>query len=394
MALLIGLGAPAARAADEGGQLDLIGHASDGVYLDFAPFGKVELPRIFLIQDGDGNWDVRAYASTASALASGQYDVVTGEDVHLPSDDVAGIEELIASHEHVYAELVPADGGRIVVDFSITRHLVFGLLAAVLCVIIFVSLARRYARGIGRDSAPRGIFQNLFEALIVFVRDDIARPNLGDKYARFLPYLLTAFFFILFCNLIGLVPFGAAATANIAVTGVLAMFTFFVTQFSGSRDYWAHVFWPPGVPVPIKFILIPVEVLGLFTKPFALAVRLFANMSAGYLVILSLIGLIFIFTALFGSVVGVLVSPVSVALAVFIYLLKVLVAFIQAYVFTALSALFIGMAVEEHHAHEGHTPEWHETLDHDAAAAPSLPLSGDGASIAGSSKPAEPAMAG
>jgi F-type H+-transporting ATPase subunit a len=215
-----------------------------------------------------------------------------------------------------------------------------------------------YRAGIGRDTEPRGLFQNLFETLVMFVRDEIVRPNLGPKSDRYLPYLLTAFFFILTCNLLGLVPFGATATSNIMVTAVLATFTFVLTQLGGTRDYWKHILWPPGVPTFVKPILIPVEILGLFTKPFALAVRLFANMTAGHLVILSLIGLIFAFNNLFGPSAGYGVAPVSVAFSLFIYLLELLVAFIQAYVFTMLSALFIGMAVTEH-GHEHHEEHTH-----------------------------------
>jgi F-type H+-transporting ATPase subunit a len=179
---------------------------------------------------------------------------------------------------------------------------------------------------------------------------------MGDKYERFLPFLLTAFFFILFANLFGLVPYGAAATSNIMVTGVLAFFTFIIGQIYASADHWKHIFWPPGVPVLVKIILIPVEFLGLFTKHIALAIRLFANMTAGTLVILSLLALIFIVNSLFGDVAAMLASPFSVLLTLFISLVKLLVAFIQAYVFAMLSALFIGMAIEEHHDHEHAAP--------------------------------------
>jgi F-type H+-transporting ATPase subunit a len=159
--------------------------------------------------------------------------------------------------------------------------------------------------------------------------------------------------------MIGLVPFGATATSNLMVTAVLAVCTFVVIQLNGSKHYWKHIFWPPGVPVLIKPILIPIEFLGIFTKPFALAIRLFANMTAGHLVILSLIGLIFSFSQLFGPGAGYGVSPVSIAFSLFIYLLELLVAFIQAYIFTMLSALFIGMAIEDQHheaPEEGHLP--------------------------------------
>lgn len=352
---------PSARAAAEGGQLDTVEHTADGVYLDFAPFGAMELPRVFLIDDGSGNWSLDLFPTTAAALNSGDYVLIhVGEDDHLERvSDEAIINEMIVDHTHLHSAVVPASG-RIVVDFSITRHLVFGILGALLTLLIFIPLANRYKKGYGRDSAPRGIFQNMFESAVVFVRDEIARPNIGDKHERFLPFLLTAFFFILFCNILGLVPYGGAATSNISVTLVLAAFTFVLGQVYASKEHWKHIFWPPGVPTFIKFILIPVEFIGLFTKHAALAIRLFANMMAGSLVILSLIGLIFTANLLFGGVGAGVAAPVSLVMTLFISLVKLLVAFIQAYVFTMLSALFIGMAVEEHHEHEGPTPEDHQ----------------------------------
>lgn len=226
--------------------------------------------------------------------------------------------------------------------------------------LLFTRVARMYKAGIGRETAPRGLLQNMLETLVLLVRDDIARPAIGAKADRYLPYLLSAFFFILTCNLLGLVPFGATATSNLMVTAVLAVFTFVLTQVGGTKDYWMHILWPPGVPTFVKPILIPVEIMGIFTKPFALAIRLFANMTAGHLVILSLIGLIFSFANLFGDGAGYGVAPVSVAFALFIYLLELLVSFIQAYVFTMLSALFIGMAVEEHdHGHHAELSPTH-----------------------------------
>ena len=385
--------APAAlaQAAEDGGHaeetFDPVHHSSDGYYLDFEPFARVELPRLFLVRRADGGLGFDAFGSTAAALRSGRYvaeaehggeqaehgadaaqptgqelegavaEGLAGEGAHAPVAAGSSVEGLIASHAHLDAHVVPA-GGALLVDFSLTRHLVFALLGTLLMALFVLRMAARYAKGVGRTSAPKGAAQNAFEALVLFVRDDIARPNIGEKADRFVPYLLTAFFFILACNLLGLVPWGATATANISVTAVLAVMTFLMTQLFASKDHWKHVFWPPGVPAFVKPILIPVELLGLFTKPFALAIRLFANMTAGHLVILSLIGLIFTFSKLFGAVAGWAVSPVSVAFALFIYVLELLVAFLQAYVFTMLSAIFIGMAVAEHshdHAHE-HEP--------------------------------------
>jgi F-type H+-transporting ATPase subunit a len=257
--------------------------------------------------------------------------------------------------EHAGGILAPVSGS-LLVDFSITRHLIFIWLGALIVFLIFRSLAKRYEQGIGRDTAPKGVFHNMFESLVIFVRDEIARPNLGEKADRFLPYLLSAFTLIYTCNLLGLVPFGSTATSNISVTAVLAAFTFVITQVSANRDHWLHLFGPPGTPLLVRVILFPVEFLGLFTKPIALAIRLFANMTAGHLVILSLIGLIFLFAELFGPAAGYGISIVSIGFAFCIFLLELLVATIQAYIFTMLSALFIGMAVadHDHHHEEGH----------------------------------------
>lgn len=233
--------------------------------------------------------------------------------------------------------------GKLPLDFSITKNITAMIIAALLLLWLFVSLARSYRRtGI---SAPKGI-QGFLEPIVMFVRDDIAIPNIGEhKYEKYMPYLLTAFFFILINNLMGLVPVlpgGANVTGNIAVTMVLALFTFFITQFSGNKQYWGHIFNTPGVPFWLKPIMIPVELIGMFSKPFALMVRLFANITAGHIIVLSLVSLIFIFKSL-------AVAPVSILFVLFMDLLELLVAFLQAYVFTLLSALFIGLAVQEHH---------------------------------------------
>lgn len=362
IAALLSTFATTASAAAEGGELDTVEHTADGVYVDFAPFGALELPRIFLVRGEDGNLRMDTFSSTTAALQSGSYVLVhEDEEGHLEHvSDQAVLARMMGTHAHLHSAVVPASG-EIVVDFSITRHLVFGILAAIITLLIFVTLARKYEKGQGRNTAPRGIFQNMFESAVVFVRDEIAKPNIGDKYPRFMPFLLTAFFFILFGNILGLVPFGGAPTSNISITIVLATFTFILGQVFASKDHWKHIFWPPGVPFLIKFILIPVEFIGLFSKHIALAIRLYANMMAGSLVILSLIGLIFTFNSLFGGVVAAGVAPVSLFMTLFITLVKLLVAFIQAYVFTLLSALFIGMAVAEHGAHEGEVPEHHES---------------------------------
>lgn len=230
-------------------------------------------------------------------------------------------------------------------DFSITKNVFSLLFASTLLLCIFFSTARYYKKN--GAVTPRGL-ASFMEPLIVFVRDDIAKENIGGKhYERFVPFLLTLFFFIWINNLLGLVPFfpgGANLTGNIAVTMVLALFTFFVVNFNGKKDYWLHIFWMPGVPVFVRPILAIVEFVGIFTKPFALMLRLFANITAGHILVLSLIGLIFILQST-------AVSALSVPLTLFISTLELLVAALQAYIFAMLTALFIGAAVEEHEHH-------------------------------------------
>ncbi len=362
--LLLGITQISVAAADDD-EFDPVHHTANGFYLDFSPIGKVELPRLFLIQTQSGGIALRIYGSTRGALRSlefepaphaGEEDAHTEEtegDAAGPSNRAREVEALIESGYHLDAALVPV-GGSVIADLSMSRHLMFVLLAGGLLLWALTAMARRYAQGIGRTSAPRGLLQNTLEALIVFVRDGIAIPNLGQKhYRRFLPFLLTLFFVIVTCNLLGLVPWGATASSNINITAALALFTFVLTQVNGSRDYWRHIFWPPGVPIAVKMLMIPTEIMGIFIKPVVLAVRLFANMTAGHLVILSLIGMIFTFSSLFGPVAGYGVSPVALGFTLFINVLELLIAFIQAYIFTFLSALFIGMAVAEHeHEHD------------------------------------------
>ena len=236
-------------------------------------------------------------------------------------------------------------------DFSITKNVFAIFFSATLIIIIFVSVARSYKRRAGMS--PKGL-QSAMEPLILFVRDDIAKAAIGPKYERYTPYLLTLFFFIFFNNLMGLIPifpFGANVTGNLAVTGIMALFTFVITTFSGNKDYWKHIFNTPGVPwwlkIPIPLMPI-VEFMGIFTKPFVLMVRLFANITAGHIIILGFMSLIFIFANM-KDYLGLAVAPLSIAFGIFMGLLEILVAFIQAYVFTLLSALYFGMAIEEHH---------------------------------------------
>ncbi len=237
-------------------------------------------------------------------------------------------------------------------DISITKVTLSLFISIAIILWVFLSVAKAYRRREGK--APKGL-QSFLEPLILFIRDDIAKPAIGKhKYKKYIPFLLTAFFFIFLNNILGLVPFfpgGANLTGNIAITLVLAIFTFVITTINGNKNYWKHIVNTPGVPwwlkIPIPLMPI-VEILGIFTKPFVLMVRLFANISAGHIVALGFFSLIFIFGEM-SDTAGYGVSIFSVAFTIFLLILELLVAFIQAYVFTLLSALYFGMATEEHH---------------------------------------------
>jgi F-type H+-transporting ATPase subunit a len=237
-------------------------------------------------------------------------------------------------------------------DFSITKNVAAIFMSLIFMTWLFIYIAGMYRKREGE--APKGV-QSFLEPLILFIRDDIAKPSIGEKrYIKYMPYLLTLFFFIFFNNLFGLIPFfpgGANVTGNIAVTMVLALFTFVITTFSANKNYWVHIVNTPGVPWWLKFpvpLMPVVEIIGIITKPFVLMVRLFANITAGHIIVLGFISLIFIFGQL-NTGLGYGVSIVSVGFAIFMNLLELLVAFIQAYVFTLLSALYFGMATEESH---------------------------------------------
>ena len=225
-------------------------------------------------------------------------------------------------------------------DFSITKSVFSVMIVSIIIFLLFKALGDGYKK----SAVPRGVGKFL-EPLVLFVRDEIAIPNIGEKhYQRYMSYLLTVFVFIWFINLTGLTPLGINVTGNIAVTFALALMTFIITQVSGKGYYWKHIFWMPGVPVPMKIILAPIELLGVIIKPFALMIRLYANISAGHIVLMSLIGLLFIFNNWFarGAFLG---------LTLFLSIIELLVAFLQAYIFTMLTALYFGFAVEEHDEH-------------------------------------------
>lgn len=227
-------------------------------------------------------------------------------------------------------------------DLSITRNVFMMWVSIAVLLLIFLAAARRYKKS--ENYVPSGV-ASFVEPLIVFVRDEIGKPMIGEhKYKRYMPYLLTIFFFIWINNIFGLIPIlnGANLSGNIAFTFTLAAFTFIITTFSGNKNYWKHIFWMPDVPVPMKIFLMPIEIVGMFVKPISLMIRLFANITAGHIIILSLISLVFIFKT-------VAIAPVSVAFSLFITIIEIVVTAIQAYIFTILSALYFGMATEEAH---------------------------------------------
>ncbi len=234
------------------------------------------------------------------------------------------------------------------IDFSVTKNVVMMIITGLLMLWLFSSLAKSYTKNNG---VPTGAGR-FFEPIVIYIRDDIARPTIGEKrYRKYMPFLLTIFFFIWFLNMFGLTPLGINVTGNIAITFGLALLTFLITNFTGTKDYWKHLVDPLGdaMPwygkIPIYIILVPIELLGLFIKPFALLIRLYANMQAGHIVLMSLIGLMFIFKSWIGS-------PLSFFLAFAITLIEVLVALLQAYIFTMLSSLYFGFASEEHEHEE------------------------------------------
>ena len=264
-------------------------------------------------------------------------DIFSSRNFYDDHHNVVPYNGYVLDHNHIYLE----GTDKAVLDLSITKNVAMLFINAVLLLLVFVSIANAYKKN--RARAPRGL-QSFFEPVILFVRDEIAKPNIGHRYERYFPFLLTLFFFILFGNLIGLLPGAGNLTGNIAVTMVLAVMTFIVTNVSGNRGYWSHIFWTPGLPFVLRPIILLVEVIGVFTKPISLMVRLFVAITAGHIVLLSLIVLIFVFRSYwvgFGSTVIVL----------FISLIEILVAAIQAYVFTLFSALYIGQATAEHEHH-------------------------------------------
>ena len=251
------------------------------------------------------------------------------------------------SHSHIYATdnsgafLMDGEGHHVKpLDFSITKNVFVIFVVCVLLFFVFLKMAKGYSK----NALPTG-FARVLEPLVLYVRDEIAIPNIGKKhYKKYMSFLLTVFFFVWLINLLGLSPLGVNVTNNIAVTSSLALITYVLTTFTANKSYWGHIFWMPGVPLPMKFLLAPIELLGTLIKPFSLMIRLYANITAGHIVLMSILGMIYVFKSWIGG-------PLSFGLAFFLSLLELLVAALQAYIFTMLSALYFGTAVEEHDDH-------------------------------------------
>jgi len=255
-------------------------------------------------------------------------------------------------------EVVDVEASKVLWDFSITKNVASLFVSVLILLVVLLTAARAYKKT-GITSAPKGV-QSFMEPIVLFVRDEVAIPNIGKKkFAKYMPFLLTIFFLVLVNNFLGLVPFfpgGANVSGNIAFTMTLAVCVFVVVNLSANKNYWEHIFWMPGMHWSMKLFLAPIELIGVFTKPISLMIRLFANITAGHILVLSLICLIFIFKTVYAS-------AIAVPFAVFIGMIELLVAFLQAYIFTMLSAMYIGMATEEHH-HEAHDHDGHKNVAH------------------------------
>ena len=319
----------------------VLGHLADSYEWHITTWGHthITIPLPVIVHGSDGQW----HLFSSSHLSHGES--YEGFYIAQSGEHEGKIVELNAQGEEVRP-----------LDLSITKTVLALLINSTLLVLIILGTARWYKKRTARTAAPGG-FVGLMEMAIMMIHDDLINSCVGKDYKRYAPYLLTAFFFILINNLMGLIPIfpgGANVTGNIAITFLLALATFLMTNLFGSREYWKEVFWPEvptwlKCPVPMMPLI---EFVGLFTKPFALMIRLFANMMAGHAVILSLTCLVFV-TASMGAAINGTMTVVSVIFCIFMNMLELLVAFIQAYVFTMLSAVFIGLSrVESHHKKE------------------------------------------
>jgi F-type H+-transporting ATPase subunit a len=299
---------------------EIVGHVLDAHYWHFwdGHYGTLYLPVI-------------VYSSEKS------FDIFSSKNFFNEHHEHVDYKGYSLHDNHIYL----AGTDKTVLDLSITKNVAMLFITAALMLIIFPRVASAYKKNAGK--APKGA-QSFFEPIILFVRDEIVKPNIGRHYERFFPYILTLFFFILFANILGLLPGAANLSGNIAVTLTLAVLTFIITNVNGNKGYWGHIFWTPGVPLPMRPIILLVEVVGIFTKPISLMVRLFVAITAGHIVLLSLISLTFIFGRVW-------VGVGSSVIVLFINLIEILVAGIQAYVFALFTSLYIGMAIADHEHH-------------------------------------------
>jgi F-type H+-transporting ATPase subunit a len=283
-------------------------------------------------------WDGGLKVFMSSKLHHGESVAKVGENYYkldhgkIYKTDAAGVINYDADHHATNVKPL---------DFSITKNVFMVMVVGLIMFLLFSRMAKAYKKN---EGMPKGMGR-LLEPIVLYIRDDIAIPNIGEKnYKRYMSYLLTVFFFVWIVNLFGLTPIGVNVTNNIAITFCLAILTYLITTFTAKKDYWKHIFWMPGVPVPMKFILMPIELLGTIIKPFSLMIRLYANITAGHIVIMSILGMIFTFQNWLGG-------SLSFLLAMVLGILELLVAALQAYIFTMLSALYFGAAVEEHDHH-------------------------------------------
>ena len=306
---------------------DILHHILDSY--EWHLWGKVSIPLPVILYT-EGNWDI----FMSSKFHHGESKVIKGDRIYK-----------MAHHpEDSNKEIIVEEKGKKIINLSITKNVASMLLSTLMLLFLLGKVSRSYKR---KKEAPRGL-QSFLEPIILFVREDIIKSNIGPKHEKYTMFLLTVFFFILINNLLGLTPGAANVTGNISVTFVLSMFTFVIITLSANKGYWKHLISPPGTPLALLPIMIPIEIFGVFTKPFALMIRLFANITAGHIIIFSLISLIFV--ASDNGVnpgAGWVVAPMSVLFVLFIFLIEILVAFLQAYIFTLLSAVFIGLAVKE-----------------------------------------------
>lgn len=323
-AFMLGFSTPTLAAGSEEDKTSFImHHVVDSHEWHFATFGHthVTLPLPVIVYSGDRGLEF---------FSSKDFQ---NQETHAFGKEYAHEGYFIDDHDH----LGRADGGSFI-EFSITKNVAMMFLVMIVVGYVSLSAASHYKKN--GAVAPKGA-ASLIEPIVIFVRDEIAMKSIGPKHKKFVPYLITLFLFIWFGNLMGLMPGAANLTGNISVTLVLAILTFILTNWNGNKDYWKHVFATPGVPIPMLLIMVPVEIIGLFTKPFALTVRLFVAITAGHIVLLGFIALGFIFESY-------TIGIVSTLMVTFINLIELLVATIQAYVFTLFSAMYIGSAVAEH----------------------------------------------